>query len=260
MDTRGSRRIAAVIQYNGSDFDGFQIQNRGRTVQGEIEKALEILFGRKTAVYGSGRTDAGVHALYQVIHFNIFSDMKLNSIARSLNGILLRDVAVKELYDVENTFHSRFNAVEREYTYLIYNSENRCPFFEGRSYWEQSHIDIEYFRKASSYIHGTHDFTSFCKKKSSDVSNIRTINNIVISREENLIKVVITGTSFLHNMIRIIMGTLIKMHRSGADPSEMMKIIQSKDREAAGPTLSACGLYLSRVKYSPDLSDRRQIL
>ncbi|MBN1500701.1 MAG: tRNA pseudouridine(38-40) synthase TruA [Spirochaetes bacterium] len=259
MDSRGNKRIAAVIQYCGTEFRGFQIQKTGRTVQGEMERALKILFSETVPVVGSGRTDSGVHALYQVIHFDIPENCNLKILARSLNGILEKDVAVKEIYSVNNDFHSRYDAIEREYTYLIYNNIHRSPFFSGRAHWETSEIDITYFLKVLNYIKGTHDFSSFCKKKSSDCNNVRSIHDIILKKENNLISVVITGSSFLHNMIRIIIGTAIMMHRAGDIPEKILEIMECRTREAAGPTASACGLYLSNVKYSPELFNRSKI-
>ena len=145
-----TRRIALLMQYDGTGFNGWQIQNKGRTVQEEIERALLILTRENIRVTASGRTDSGVHALGQVIHFDTHANIKLDRLCIALNGILPRDVSVLNSYLVDNDFHARFSAVEREYKYLIYNHPFRSPFMIFRAMWVRDPIDIDYLKKTSS--------------------------------------------------------------------------------------------------------------
>src|SRR5271157_5581301 len=150
---KGSRnavgRIALVLQYDGTDFNGWQIQNGGRTVQAELEKAIQVLLKNRVRVTASGRTDSGVHALGQVVHFDAPYDVNLQKICIGLNGILPRDVAVKNAYRVDAGFHSRFSAVLREYRYCIHNHPSRTPFMMHRAMWVHERLDCDYLNNVA---------------------------------------------------------------------------------------------------------------
>lgn len=249
----GAGRIALTLQYDGTRFNGWQVQDTGRTVQGELERALEILLRRKVRAAGSGRTDTGVHALGQVAHFEDDGSVGLPRLCVSLNGILDKDVSVLNAYRVPPDFHARFSAVRREYVFLIYNNRQRSPFARDRAMWVPVPLDLEYLRKASSHLIGEKDFISFCKKTSSDVNTVRRIDEIEISRSGDLVRLRILGNAFLHNMIRIIVGTLLGLHREGADPARMNDILLHKDRDYGGITVPPWGLYLNRIFYEPAL-------
>jgi tRNA pseudouridine38-40 synthase len=246
-------RIALALQYDGTRFNGWQVQENGRTVQGELERALEILLRRKARVAASGRTDTGVHALGQVAHFECDDAIGLQRLCIALNGILDRDVSVLNAYRVPPGFHARFSAVRREYIFLIYNNSQRSPFARDRAMWVREPLDLDYLRKASSHLVGEKDFMSFCKKTSSDVNTVRRIDEIELTRSGDLVRLRILGNAFLHNMIRIIVGTLLEMHRGGVDPSHMGEILRRKDRDSGGVTVPPWGLYLNRVFYEPAL-------
>lgn len=253
--TAERRRIALAVQYDGTLFNGWQVQNSGRTVQREIEKALEILLAEKVRVVACGRTDAGVHANCQVVHFDCTAHHTLERIAIGLNGILPDDVAVENVYHVSDSFNARFDTVDREYLYRIYNHRLRSPFAKNRAMWDHEPLDIGFMREAASYLLGEHDFTAFCKTISSkDVNTVRTIHEIRIERSGYYIDVTIRGNAFLHNMIRSIVGTLIGLYRDGRAPSDIMTILEGRDRRAAGETVSPYGLYLNRVEYDPPLT------
>lgn len=246
-------RYALLIQYDGTEFNGWQVQDKGRTVQEEFEKALRVLFKEEIRVTASGRTDSGVHAIGQVIHFDKPDVSDLRKICISLNGILPHDVSVKNCYIVPDDFHSRFSAVSREYFYLIYNYPLRTPFMKYRSMWINHDFDTEYFNEVASYLIGEHDFASFCKKVSADNGTVRNIESINAVRDESLIKITFRANAFLHNMIRIIVGTIVQMYREGREPGYIRYILEKKDREGSGFTAPSYGLYLKSIDYDPPL-------
>lgn len=243
-----------LVQYDGTDFNGLQIQDGGRTIQQELESAIKVLLKEDVRVTASGRTDSGVHALGQVIHFDSTTDMDLRKICISLNGILSGDVSVKNCYRVPHDFHARFSAVSREYLYLIYNYPLRTPFMKYRAMWINHDFDAEYFRETASYLAGEHDFASFCKKISAGAGTVRKIESIDVSRENDIIRVTFRANAFLHNMIRIIVGTIVQMYREKRDPQYIKEILEGKGREHGGFTAPPYGLYLNRVNYDPQLN------
>ena len=252
---KGSRRIALTVQYDGTCFNGWQLQDNGRTVQGEIEAALKVLTRDNIRVVASGRTDTGVHAIGQVIHFNTTSSIPLQRLCIGMNGILESDLSVKNAYNVDNTFHARFSAIEREYRYLIYNNPQRSPFMRYRAMWAREPLDVEYINDVLGHTVGEHDFASFCKKRSAseNENTVRSINSARACMKGEYIEIKICGNAFLHNMIRIIIGTVVEMGRKGYPPEHISEIIAQKDRDAGGYTAPAYGLYLSRVMYDPGL-------
>lgn len=254
------RRVALKIQYDGLNFHGWQIQNSGRTVQGEIENALLVMTGKKISITASGRTDAGVHALGQIAHCDLSINIPLEKICRCLNGIMPKDVSIVNAYEVSADFHARYSACEREYLYLIYNHKYCSPFIQNRALWVKRILDIDYLKEACSYLVGKHDFESFCKKISSNDNTVRIINNINISKKDEMIYFNIKGTAFLHNMIRIIIGTLIDMSKNNRKPEYMQEILNHKDRNMSGKTSAAHGLYLKQIYYSPDLEKMNSAL
>ncbi|HEY1406051.1 MAG TPA: tRNA pseudouridine(38-40) synthase TruA [Spirochaetota bacterium] len=250
----GIRRIALIVHYDGTSFNGWQVQPEGRCVQIELEKACSSICSHPVKSIVAGRTDAGVHALGQVVHFDTTSTIRLRRLCIGLNGILPSDVSVQNAFDVNPDFNARFDAVDREYVYLIYASPLRSPFYKTRALWITRELDIEYLRTASSFLIGEHDFSSFCKTSSAvDVNTVRTIHDIRWERRGSLIVFTIRGNAFLHNMVRSIVGTLLDMHKRELPPSFMSEILEKKDRRESGDTAAARGLYLSRVRYSPDL-------
>lgn len=257
MDSNGRRtcrRIALQIQYDGTNFNGWQIQPTGRTVQASLNSALSIILNHSVSVTASGRTDSGVHALCQIVHFDTESDISLNRIVKGGNGILDEDVSIVNAYEVGNDFHSRYSTIAREYIYMIYNSPSRSPFTNNRYYWVRNELDVGRMEKACSHIIGRHDFASFCKKTSGEESGtIRDINFIDIKKNKNIINLKINGTAFLHNQIRTIVGTLVDLQKNNHSPQKMKEILEKKERIFAGPTAPPCGLYLNNVFYQPDL-------
>jgi tRNA pseudouridine38-40 synthase len=250
-----NRRIAIEVQYDGTNYNGWQVQNGGRTIQGEIEKAIRILLKEGVRVTASGRTDTGVHALGQIVHFDTSCDINLQRICIGCNGILPRDISVKNAYLVNSDFHARFGAVRRSYRYIIYNHPSRTPFMLHRAMWVHEKLDVEYMKSVASLMIGEMDFSSFCKKRESrNINTVRRIEAIDIKKIDDCIILDIRGNAFLHNMVRIIVGTMIDMHKTEADPEKIRDIILKRDRVYGGNTAPPCGLYLMSVTYEPSLS------
>jgi tRNA pseudouridine38-40 synthase len=247
------RRIALLLQYDGTPFCGFQLQDEGDTIQGAIEGALKILLKHDCRITVAGRTDAGVHALGQVAHFNTSSQIGLQRLCIGLNGIMPPSISIKNAYDVPERFHARFSAVSREYRFVIYNSPLRSPFMAYRAMWVTDSLNLDYLREASSYLTGEHDFASFCKKISADAGTVRFLESIKIDQRDEYIFITFKGNAFLHNMIRIIVGTLVAMHKEGRPPDFMKEIINAKNRDAAGATAPPYGLYMKKICYDPAL-------
>ncbi|MFH0976445.1 MAG: tRNA pseudouridine(38-40) synthase TruA [Spirochaetota bacterium] len=248
-------RIALLIQYDGTDFNGWQIQDRGRTVQGEIEKALKVLLKKDIRVIAAGRTDTGVHALGQVIHFDFSSDISLQKLCISLNGILDNDVKIKNAYLVPSDFHARFSALGREYLYIIYNHPLKSPFDTKRAVWISYDLDIDYLKRAAEHFIGEKDFASFCKKTSAEENTVRRIEEFDIIKFREFIIFRIRGNAFLHNMVRIIIGTILDLHKENVDPAYIKTILDQKNRDAGGKTAPPYGLYLNQIFYEPSLSE-----
>jgi tRNA pseudouridine38-40 synthase len=249
------RRIAIAVQYEGTSFNGWQSQLGGRTVQDEIERAIRILLKEETRVVASGRTDSGVHALGQIVHFDTDSDINLQRLCIGMNGILPRDVSVINGYAVPPDFHARFGAVKREYRYLIHNHPLRSPFMINRAMWVHEALDLAYLRAVATRCTGEMDFSSFCRKREAHKrSTVRRINRIDVDRDGDQVRIEIEGNAFLHNMVRILVGTMVEMHRKQADPESVRDIIAAHDRDSSGATAPPWGLYLLAVTYEPPLS------
>ena len=248
-------RIAALLQYEGTAFSGFQLQKGFdlRTVQSDVEKALGIIFAEEMKITAAGRTDAGVHAMGQVIHFDIPREKNLQKLAISMNGILEKDVSVKNLFIVPDDFHSRYSACSREYRYIIHNHHLRSPFSLYRAMWVSLPLDVERMRHSASYLIGEHDFASFCKTCSASEGTVREISRIDINKHDDLIFIDIEGNAFLHNQIRTIAGTLVSIEKNKSDPVMMKEILLKKTRLASGDTAPPYGLYFMNVKYNPPL-------
>jgi tRNA pseudouridine38-40 synthase len=246
-------RYALLIQYDGTNFNGWQLQDKGRTIQEEFEKAIKVLSKEDARVTASGRTDAGVHALGQVIHFDLSAEIPLTKLCISLNGILPPEVSVKNAFKVCNNFHSRFTAIEREYMYLIYRYSLRSPFMRYKAMWINHSFETDYLREVVSHLIGENDFTSFCKKISAGNGTVRKIESIDVFEKDELITINFRANAFLHNMIRIIVGTAVQMYREKRDPGYIKQILEGRDRSISGFTAPPYGLYLKRIVYDPPL-------
>ncbi|WP_312473781.1 tRNA pseudouridine(38-40) synthase TruA [Neobacillus sp.] len=245
------QRYRCIISYDGSGFSGYQVQPNKRTIQLELETALAKMHKDATIkVIGSGRTDAGVHAKGQVIHFDSSLLIPENRWEVALNSLLPEDISVLEVKKVSESFHARFDAVGKEYRYVLQLSSKRDPFKRKFAYQYPFRLNVEAMRAASKYFLGTHDFTSFCSAKTEVEDKVRTIETIDFFMEGNLLTFRFVGNGFLYNMVRILVGTLLEVGSGQRSPSEMEDILANRDRRLAGKTAPAQGLYLWEVFYN----------
>ena len=242
------RNIKITIQYNGKNYCGWQKQNNSPGIQGTIEKAIFDITREEVKLTGSGRTDAGVHALGQVANFKINSQIPVDRIPNALNAKLPKDISIVKAEEVDEDFHSRYSAKKKTYRYQIYNSPYRSPIYADISYPVKYDLDIDKMKKEAKSLIGTYDFKGFMSSGSSVTDTVRTIYNIEVSKSEDLIIIEIEGNGFLYNMVRIIAGTLVDIGR-GRIAEKMSTIIESKSRSMAGHTAPAHGLFLKKVDY-----------
>lgn len=239
-----------VVEYDGSRYDGWQKQgNTDQTIQGKIELVLERMTEKKIEVHGSGRTDAGVHALNQVANFHIDSDKKDREIKEYLNHYLPEDIRVKTLETVPERFHSRLNAEEKTYLYRIEMGEKSQVFDRKYFYGLHKSLDVKAMERAAVALCGEHDFKSFCSNRKMKKATVRNLKKIEFEREDSRLFVRFTGDGFLYNMVRILMGTLIEVGLKERNPEEMIGILNALDRKTAGYTVPPEGLFLENVRY-----------
>ncbi|MGV1198252.1 tRNA pseudouridine(38-40) synthase TruA [Enterococcus casseliflavus] len=245
-------RYKATIAYDGTNFQGFQRQPNGRTVQEEIEKTLtKMNNGQPIQIHGSGRTDAGVHAQGQVIHFDFSQKRPLEKMRFGLDTQTPEDVAVKSVEIVDDTFHARYLVVEKTYQFRVDIGKPRSPFRRHYASYYPYPLDLEKIQRALPDFLGTHDFTSFCATGSSVDDKTRTIHEASMAVNDAGDELIFTfrGDGFLYKMIRIMVGTLLKIGNGRLAPDSIPAIIAQKDRNAAGPTAHPEGLYLVHVAY-----------
>jgi tRNA pseudouridine38-40 synthase len=243
-------RIKCIVSYDGTGFSGYQVQPGKRTVQGELEKALEKLNkGRSVRVSASGRTDAGVHARGQVIHFDTTLEIEPARWQIALNSLLPDEIAVLSVDIAKSDFHARFDAVGKEYRYFLLLSKNRDPFQRNYAYQFQYELGLEAMKEASKQLLGKHDFTSFCSAKTEVEDRVRTLKELDIYEENGLLVFRFVGDGFLYNMVRILVGTLLEVGTGRRAADSMLQLLEDQDRTRAGKTAPGHGLYLWKVFY-----------
>lgn len=243
------RNIRCEISYDGSDFHGFQIQPDKRTVQGEIESALEVITKQKISIIASGRTDAGVHARKQVCNFFTESRIPEEKWKSALKVFLPEDIIVLNTREESPTFHSRFDVKTKTYRYHIYTHPT-LDVFRRKYVWHYPYLlNMQMMKEAAAYLIGEHDFTAFSSAKSDVENKVRTIYNAELWQNENEILFEISGNGFLYNMVRIIVGTLVKIGQGKMGKEEIWTLFENKSRSLAGKTAPAHGLILWDVSY-----------
>lgn len=243
-------RIKLTVEYDGTNFSGYQLQPDKRTVQLELENALLKIYGEKIVTYASGRTDSGVHALGTVVHYDQPKSIKHGRIADCLNAFLPEDVRIIKAEIVDDNFDARFDAKRKTYEYRFYLSRTERPLMRNRALRVNEETDVEKMKEACSYLVGEHDFTSFVARKSGKTNFVRTIYDAkIIKRAEGEYSFFITGNGFLYNMVRIIVGTLINVGYGRIEPKNVKSIIEAKNRALAGKTMPAEALYMVSVEY-----------
>lgn len=244
-------KIKCIVAYDGSNFSGYQVQPQKRTVQGELEKALQKIHkGESVRIYASGRTDTGVHAKGQSIHFDTELHIPGNSWKRALNALLPDDVYVKHSESVVDNFHARFGVVEKEYHYVVLNTEEPDIFARNYVYHFPYKLSLDAMQEACQLLEGTHDFTTFSSAKATVKGDrIRTIYEATCKKDGHRIEFVFRGSGFLYNMVRILVGTLLDVGQGRIEPQEIKGMLEKKDRKYASKTAPAQGLYLWEVRY-----------
>ncbi|MFH1457859.1 MAG: tRNA pseudouridine(38-40) synthase TruA [Candidatus Omnitrophota bacterium] len=245
------RNIKLIIEYDGTRYQGWQVQKRhpSKTLQETIEQALQKILQEKIRLVGSGRTDAGVHALAQVAHFRAISGISLEKLHRALNGLLPGDISILGVEECDIHFHSRFDAKSKVYRYTILNRRSRSPLQRDTVYFYPYPLNLRRMRKEAAALLGRHDFKSFQAMDKKERSSIRTIKQVEIIKVGPLVQIDIEADGFLHHMVRNIVGTLIEIGRGRFPEGSMRHILRSKDRKQAGPTVPGKGLCLLEVKY-----------
>ena len=245
-------RFLITISYDGTNFAGYQKQPKERTVQGELEKALtEINSGKKVDVHASGRTDAGVHALAQRVHFDLEINITSEKLSKGLNSLLSEDIFVKRVEEVSDSFHARFSAIGKEYIYKL-NMGEYNPLERNYVYQHNEKLDVVEMERAMKYLEGTHNFKSFTKTDDEKEDFVRTISQTNIVRDSkdiNKITFMFVGTGFLRYMVRNIVGTLIMVGEGKIKSEDIIEILKKEDRTKAGKTAKPEGLYLKNVFY-----------
>ncbi len=244
------RNIKLTIEYDGTNYHGWQVQKNAVTVQECVERALGKLCGAKTGVIGCSRTDVGVHAYGQVAHFFTESAIPGEKFSYALNNLLPADIVIQRSEEVEADFHSRYSAKGKRYRYLIHNSAHKSAIMRNRACHVRPELDFEEMKKAAVHFVGEYDFAAFQATGGQVRSTVRTIYSMSVSkRETQLIELEVNGNGFLYNMVRIIAGTLIYVGMGKLKESDIPGIISGLDRTRAGKTAPAQGLYLMEIFY-----------
>ena len=244
------RNIKLTIQYDGSRYKGFQrLKDNDNTIQGKIEDVLTRMTEEKIEIIGSGRTDMGVHAYKQVANFKTNSNLSVEKMNDYLYKYLPEDIVIKDICEVDDRFHARYNAKGKVYLYKINNVKHHDVFLRKYTTHVEKPLDIEAMKEASKYLIGEHDFTSFASSKSKKKSNVREIYSITINKNKEVIDIFVEGNGFLYNMVRIIVGALIHVGLHRKSPEDIKEMLERKDRSQASDTAPAKGLYLYSVKY-----------
>ena len=241
------RRIKLVVAYDGTAYCGFQVQNNGPTIEGELNKVLSELFGEDIRVIGASRTDSGVHAYCNVAVFDTNARMPAEKMIYAINQRLPEDIRVQSSCEVDKEFHPRHMDSRKTYEYRIYNTGVQNPMKRHYALWDYHTLDINKMKEAAAYLVGEHDFKSFCSADTQVESTVRTIYRLTVEKNGEDIVISVCGNGFLYNMVRIIAGTLLEVGKGKIEPISMVKILNALDRQAAGPTAPAHGLTL--VKY-----------
>jgi len=245
-------RYLITFSYDGSKYKGYQKQPKAKTVQNALEKALKTINNDKTVdVYASGRTDAGVHALNQKAHFDLKINITCDKLNQALNSLLPKDIYVKEVEEVNDKFHARFDAKAKEYIYMI-NMGEYNPIKKDYVYQYNKRLDVVEMERALKYLEGTHDFTSFSKPDEEKENFTRTIiqaNLIRDMKNINEFTISFLGNGFLRYQVRIMVGLLIEVGEGKRESREIIDVLAVKDRRKSGPTVPPEGLYLKDVFY-----------
>jgi tRNA pseudouridine38-40 synthase len=245
------RNIKLIVEYDGTAYCGWQRQKNGLSIQQLLEEAICRITGEESRVIGSGRTDAGVHALGQVAHFHTTSRLGERNILMGINSLLPGDIAVREAREVDPSFHARFDVVSKVYIYKICHRPVRPALERNRAWFIWFPLDLEGIEGALELFHGVHDFTSFCSTHTDSTDHIRTIFDIGLKTDNSgMIQISLEADGFLRYMVRSIIGALVDIGRGRRSREDLAGILEAKDRRRAGLTAPPQGLFLKEVRYA----------
>lgn len=243
------KRVKMVVAYDGTNYSGWQLQKNAVTIEQKLNEALFDLLGEEIQVIGASRTDAGVHSLGNVCVFDTDTRMPAEKICYALNTRLPEDIVVQSSCEVELDFHPRAGKSAKTYEYRILNRDFRDPTRRLNTYFYHYDLDVEAMKKAATFLEGEHDFKSFCSVHAQVETTVRTIYRCTVDKEDDIIRIRVTGNGFLYNMVRIIAGTLIEVGAGKRVPEDILVMLEKTDRTVAGPTAPACGLTMIGIEY-----------
>jgi tRNA pseudouridine38-40 synthase len=249
INVGNKRNIKLVIAYDGTAYQGWQIQAEGKTIQGTIEKRLMRILGHPARIAGSGRTDAGVHAAGQAANFHTDNHLSCGEMIRALNALLPGDIRILRVTEAPPAFHARKWALSKTYIYNIYNGMILPPPLRHTYYHEKVPLDMDAMRSAAQMFMGTHDFTSFCSAGTTVQNKVRSVTLSRITVHGRRLHYRIRADGFLWHMVRNIVGTLLEIGKGKMPPDHIPALIRLKDRRASGPTAAPHGLTLAKVYY-----------
>ena len=245
------RTLKLTVAYDGTNYHGFQKQTNALTVQQVLEEKLSLLCGEKIVTAGSGRTDTGVHARGQVVSLTTSGSIPLENLLKACAGILPKDIVLWQAEEADEGFHARYSACWKRYCYRIVQNKHADPFLRNYVWQMREYLRLEAMQEAAQLLLGTHDFSFFRSAGSVQSSPVKTIYRAEwLQKEQGELEFCIEGNGFLYNMVRIIVGTLIKVGLGVYPPEHVKEIIEAKDRYVAGPKAPACGLTLVGIEYS----------
>lgn len=252
------KRFKLIVAYDGTNYCGWQVQNNGKTIEGELNRCLSALLKEDIQVIGASRTDSGVHGKGNVAVFDSETRIPGEKISYALNQRLPDDIIIQKSEEVEDDFHPRYCDTVKTYEYKILNRTFPDPMHRLYSDFIHYPLNIEAMKKAAMYLIGEHDFKSFCSAGAQVKSTVRTIYALDVQKDrEDVVHITITGNGFLYNMVRIIVGTLTRIGLGYGEPEDVKSILEACDRSKAGPTAPARGLTLVEIKYGKDKDDKQ---
>lgn len=243
------KRVKLIVSYDGTNYCGWQIQQNGITVEEVLNKTISELLGEEIAVIGASRTDSGVHALGNVAVFDTESRIPSEKMSYALNQRLPEDIRIQNSCEVASDWHPRYCDTRKTYEYQILNRKFSLPTERLYSHFYYYPLQVEKMQEAAAYLVGEHDFKSFCSTRTQVENTVRTIYYLTVEKNGDMISIRINGNGFLYNMVRIIVGTLIKVGTGMYPPEHVKEILEAKDRRMAGPKAEARGLTLLAIEY-----------
>ncbi len=245
-------RYAASVSYQGSAYLGWQkLTQHANTIQEAVETAISLLADEPIQIKCSGRTDSGVHATNQIIHFDSDRKRSLDSWKQGTNRYLPPDISINWVIEVDPTFHARYEALSRQYTYVIYNHNTRSPHLYQRMLWKKNDLSIDAMQKGANFLIGSHDFNAFRAARCQASHACRTIQALHIIRVQRIVLIKVEANGFLHHMVRNLVGSLLAVGEGSKDPEWIQIVLNSKNRKYAAATALPDGLYLTQVNYAP---------